>query len=161
MTKKHVQTCPIAEFLNTFGDAWTLLVIREAFYGSTRFGEFLKNTGMAKNILSNRLTTLLDEGVLRRVDIGERGARYEYHLTDKGESLITVLVAINQWANEQMFAKGREAVNLCARSSGRKLPKLVPRDHDGKVLAAGDILAKAGPGASAAAKERINAIPVS
>jgi len=158
MTKKHLQTCPVAEFLNIFGDIWTLLVIREAFYGATRFGEFLENTGIAKNILSDRLALLVDEDVLRRVNIGERGTRYEYHLTDRGESLLPVIVTINQWGNEQVFGKGREAINLYERSSGKKLLKLLPRDRDGKVLSTGDIVAKAGPGASEAAKERISAI---
>ncbi len=158
MTKKHVQTCPVAEFLNVFGDAWTLLVIRESFYGTTRFGDFLENTGIAKNILSNRLSLLVEEDVLRRVDIGERGTRYEYHLTERGRSLVPVFVAINQWGNEQVFGKGHEAVHLYERSSGKKLQKLLPRDRAGNALSAEDILAKPGPGASAAAKARINAI---
>ena len=112
MTKKHLQTCPVAGFLNIFGDAWSLLIVREAFYGANRFGEFLSNTGIARNILTDRLVMLVDAGVLTRVNIGERGARYEYHLTDRGESLLPVIVAISQWANEQLFGKGHEAVDL-------------------------------------------------
>ncbi len=158
MTKKHQQTCPIAGFLNVFGDAWSLLIVREAFYGATRFSEFLENTGIARNILTDRLASLVDAGVLTRVNVGERGARYEYRLTDRGESLMPVIIAISQWANEQLFGRGREAVDLVERSTGRKLLKLLPRDRDGNVLSATDIIARAGPGASAAARARIRAI---
>lgn len=159
MTKKHIQTCPIAEFLNIFGDAWTLLVIREAFYGATRFGEFQANTGIAKNILSDRLAMLVDQDVFKPVDIGERGTRYEYHLTSRGESLLPVIIAISQWSNEQVFGKGREATRLFEKSSRKKLLKLLPRDRDGKILNLDDIVVKPGPGASRATVDRICDIP--
>ncbi len=158
MTKKHVQTCPIAGFLNIFGDAWSLLIVREALYGATRFGEFLRHTGIARNILTDRLVMLVDAGILMRVNIGERGARYEYHLTDRGESLLPAIVAISQWSNEQVFGSGHEAVDLCERSSGKKLLKLLPRDRYGNILNVTDIIARAGPGASTAAKARLRAI---
>ncbi len=157
MSKKHTQTCPVAEFLNIFGDAWTLLIMREAFYGATRFGEFLQNTGIAKNILSERLAMLVDEDILERFDIGERGTRYEYRLSARGRSLVPVFVAINQWGNEQVFGKDRDAITLLEKSSGKKLLKLLPRDRDGKVLGFGDITAKAGPSANTAAKKRVQA----
>ncbi|WP_439106102.1 winged helix-turn-helix transcriptional regulator [Congregibacter sp.] len=155
MTKKHQQTCPIAEFLNVFGDAWTLLVVREAFYGATRFGEFRTNTGAAKNILSDRLNLLVQQGVLETVDIGEHGTRYEYQLTERGESLMPVIVAMTQWGNEQVYGKDREAVSFFEKRSGKKLLKLRPTDRDGNVLGLKDIVVRAGPGASSAARQRI------
>ena len=75
MSKRHTQKCSVAGFLNVFGDGWTLLVIREALYGATRFSEFRANTGIAKNLLSDRLSKLVDEGILATEDIGERGSR--------------------------------------------------------------------------------------
>ena len=92
------------------------------------------------------------------MDIGERGTRYEYHLTERGASLMPVFVAMNQWANEHVYGKGNEAVDLFERSSGKRLLQLVPRDRDGKTLRNTDIVARPGPGASAAARARINAI---
>ena len=96
MAKPHTQTCPIAAFLNVFGDAWTLMIIREAFYGATRFTEFQRNTGAARNLLSDRLAMLVSNGVLERQNVGEQGTRYAYRLTDKGQSLVPVLVAMMQ-----------------------------------------------------------------
>lgn len=159
MANKHRQTCPIAEFLNVFGDAWTLLVIREAFYGATRFGEFRRNTGAARNILSDRLSMLVDQEILKLVDVGERGPRYEYHLTERGESLTPVFVAITQWGNEHIYGAQREAVGFYEKRSGRKLQKLSPLDGDGNVLEKDDLIVKAGPGASAATRLRIEQIP--
>ncbi|WOJ96999.1 helix-turn-helix domain-containing protein [Congregibacter brevis] len=159
MAKKHRQTCPIASFLNVFGDAWTLLVVREAFYGATRFGEFRNNTGAAKNILSDRLAMLVDEGILTTVDVGEQGTRYEYRLTERGESLMPVFVAMTQWGNEQIYGARSEPVDFYEKASGKKLLKLQPRDRQGNALANGDIAVKAGPGASAATIKRISLIP--
>lgn len=155
MAKRHTQTCPVAGFLNIFGDAWTLLVIREAFYGATRFSEMQRNTGIAKNLLSDRLSMLVDEGLFEREDIGERGARYAYKLTEKGRSLATVLVAMAQWSNEHVFGKGREPVLLAERSTGKTLKKLTPRSANGKPLQWRDIVAQPGPGANKAARVRI------
>ncbi|MEL7372034.1 MAG: helix-turn-helix domain-containing protein, partial [Myxococcota bacterium] len=81
MGKRHTQTCPVAGFLNIFGDSWTLMIVREAFYGATRFSEFQRNTGIAKNLLSDRLSMLVEEDILQIENIGERGTRYAYRFT--------------------------------------------------------------------------------
>ena len=159
MAKKHLQTCPIAAFLNIFGDAWTLLLLREAFYGATRFAEFRQNTGIARNILSDRLDLLLEAGILERVDIGERGTRYEYRLTERGQSLLPVFIAVSQWGNEHLYAKGQHPIELCDRSTGRELEGLTLRRRDGASIKLRDITVRAGPGASGAARKRIASIP--
>ena len=155
MAKRHTQTCPVAGFLNIFGDAWTLLIIREAFYGATRFSEMQRNTGIAKNLLSDRLSVLAAEGLLDREDVGVRGARYAYKLTAKGRSLAPVIVAMSQWSNEHVFGAGREPVFLVERKTGRKLKKLAPASADGKPLQWRDIASRPGPGADKAARIRI------
>lgn len=155
MSKRHEHACPVAAFLNVFGDAWTLMVIREAFYGATQFSEIQRNTGIAKNLLSARLSMLVEEGVLYREDIGERGSRYAYKLTEKGKSLVPVLVAMVQWANEHLFSEGTEPVFLVERKSGKPLKRLIPSNARGRALKWGDILARPGPGADRATRARI------
>lgn len=155
MSKRHEHACPVAAFLNIFGDAWTLMVIREAFYGATQFSEIQRNTGIAKNLLSARLSMLVEEGVLYREDIGERGSRFAYKLTEKGKSLVPVLVAMVQWSNEHLFSGGKEPVFLVERKSGKPLKRLVPSNARGRELGWGDILTQPGPGADRAMRARI------
>ena len=148
MSKPHTQTCPIASFLNVFGDAWTWLVLRESFYGATRFSEIQRNTGIAKNLLSERLRKLVSEGILAKENVGSRGSRYAYQLTEKGRSLVPVLIAMVQWSNEHLYGLGHEPMRLIERASGEQLAKLQPTDREGNVLGWQDILAQAGPGAT-------------
>jgi len=155
MAKRHIQACAVAGFLNIFGDGWTWLVIREAFYGATRFSEFQRNTGIARNLLSQRLSMLVDEGILRRDDVGERGPRYEYRMTPKGEALFPVLVTMIQWSNEHVFGAGREPIRLLERNSMKQLKKVVPTTARGRVLHWPDVVAQPGPGADKAARMRI------
>lgn len=158
MKQRHRLTCPVAGFLNVFGDAWTLLLIREAFYGSRRFSDFQANTGIAKNILSMRLDLLVREDILEKHDVGERGTRFEYRLTERGRSLLPVFIAVTQWGNEHVYGAGREPVTLHERSSGEALSSLVPIGSDGNALDLGDIVVRPGPGASPATRRRIAAI---
>jgi DNA-binding HxlR family transcriptional regulator len=155
MAKLHTQTCPVASFLNLFGDAWTWLVMREAFYGATRFSEFRKNTGIARNLLSERLSKLVDEGLLERKDVGERGPRYAYFLTEKGKSLVPVLVSMVQWSNAHLHATGMEPVLFVDAENRQPLADMKPLSQSGQALHWGDILAKIGPGASRAAAARV------
>lgn len=97
--------CPIARSLDLIGDWWTLLIIRDAFQGKTRFGEFQKNLGLAKNILAVRLRRLTEEGIFRQ-EADEGGSAYKrYVLTDKGHRLAPVLIALWQWGEEFCFDK--------------------------------------------------------
>tara|TARA_R110001606_G_scaffold309402_1_gene456362 strand:- start:4292 stop:4786 length:495 start_codon:yes stop_codon:yes gene_type:complete len=155
MAKRHTHTCPIAGVLNIFGDNWTWLVIREAFYGATRFSEIQRNTGIAKNVLSDRLDVLVNEGILAREDVGENGTRYAYRLTEKGESLHPVLLALHQWGNEHVYGPGNEPVLLLERATGKPLQPFAPTSRDGRRLTRADILARPGPGASKATVRRL------
>ena len=88
--------CPIARSLDIVGEWWTLLIIRDALVGATRFEEFRK-TGIADNILSARLDLLVREGILERRAYQERPPRHEYLLTEKGRDLLPVIVALAKW----------------------------------------------------------------
>ena len=89
--------CPVARALEAAGDAWSMLVVRDAFAGTRRFGEFQKSLGVAKNILAARLRKLVALDVLRQVPAADGSAYREYVLTEKGRGLLLVLVALGQW----------------------------------------------------------------
>ena len=97
----RVRDCSIKRTLDVVGEKWTLLVLREAFYGARRFEEFLANVGCARTLLSERLATLVEHGVLRREPYREPGQRerHQYLLTEKGHDLFAALVVLMQWGD--------------------------------------------------------------
>ena len=99
------QNCSIARTLEIVGERWTLLIVRDAFLGLRRFDEFQESLGIARNVLTDRLNRLVDEGVLERVLYSERPERYEYHLTKKGLDLNIALTALRQWGDEYLSEK--------------------------------------------------------
>lgn len=155
MAKPHRQDCPVAAVLNIAGDRWTWLIIREAFYGASRFSEFQRNTGIAKNLLTSRLAALVEEGILEKRDIGARGTRYAYELTQKGQSLQTILIAMLQWGSENMYAEGQVPLTVVERNTGRPLKRLELTSHDGAPLSLSDLTVLPGPAASRATRRRL------
>ena len=95
----HGQDCSIARALEIVGERWTLLIIRDAFLGLHRFDEFQESLGIARNVLTERLNRLVDEGLLERVRYSEQPERYEYHLTEKGRALDVALAGLRQWGD--------------------------------------------------------------
>jgi DNA-binding HxlR family transcriptional regulator len=140
--------CGIARALDALGDWWTLLVVRDAFFGARRFGDFEKSLGISKNILSDRLGKLVLHGIFRKVDVGEAGERFEYRLTEKGEALLPLLTALRDWSDEWVFGRGHEPVIVKDRHSNRRLPRLRVTDADGRPLTRRDLRSEPGPGAS-------------
>ena len=96
------QDCSIARALEVVGERWTLLIVRDAFLGLRRFDEFQQNLGIARNVLTDRLTRLVDEGILERVRYSERPARYEYRLTPKGRELNIAIAGLRQWGDKYL-----------------------------------------------------------
>lgn len=92
-------SCSIARSLETIGEWWTPLIVREVFFGRRRFDEIQGDLGISRNILTDRLSTLVEDGVLERRNIAQTGTRWEYHLTEKGRDLFPVLVALMQWGD--------------------------------------------------------------
>jgi DNA-binding HxlR family transcriptional regulator len=107
--------CAVGHTLSVVGERWTLLVLREAFLGVRRFEQFQRNTGIARNILTDRLGTLVLHGVLRRERYQERPERYEYRLTEKGLDLYPVLLTIMDWGARH---GGGRAMELTHKSCG-------------------------------------------
>ena len=93
--------CSIARSLEVLGEKWTLLVVRDALGGITRFSDFQESLGIARNLLTDRLATLVEYGVMERRSYREDGARerYEYVLTDTGRELRYVIAALISWGD--------------------------------------------------------------
>lgn len=104
--------CFIAKALELIGEGWSILIIREAFYGTRRFGDFESRLGIARNILSRRLAKLTVSGILRRVP-GQGGSKYqEYELTDMGQALGPALLAIGLWGSKWIAGKEKSAEEM-------------------------------------------------
>jgi DNA-binding HxlR family transcriptional regulator len=99
--KLQESSCSIARSLGVLGERWTFLVLREALTGTTRFADFRTNLGVAADVLSDRLSTLVDHGVMDREPYQEPGSRtrYAYQLTAAGRELHVVLAALQQWGD--------------------------------------------------------------
>lgn len=104
------QNCPIAQSLAIFGDRWTMLIIRNAFLGMTRFEQFQKNLGVTRHLLAERLTRLVEHGILEKQAYIERQQRFEYVLTSKGRALQPIFLAMLEWGVEWTNADRPEAL---------------------------------------------------
>jgi DNA-binding HxlR family transcriptional regulator len=104
MAKLPEDPCSIARTLGVVGERWTILILREAFFGASRFAEFRDRLGVAPDVLSDRLATLVEFGVMSREPYREPGARsrFAYRLTPAGRELQVVLSALQQWGDEHL-----------------------------------------------------------
>lgn len=109
--------CGVAKSLEIIGERWTLLIIRDAFFGLRRFEEFQSSLGIARNVLTDRLHRLVGEGIFDRVRYSERPERFEYRLTTKGRELTVALTALREWG-ERHVLEGPPRV-LRRRSDGK------------------------------------------
>lgn len=124
--------CGIARALEVVGDWWSLLLIRNAFHGVERFGEFQKSLGLAKNILSSRLKKLVENGIFAIEPDEVLPSVNRYVLTQKGEKLYVVLIALWQWGEENCFKPG-ELKHVMVDSQNRKpLKRLQIKAKDGR-----------------------------
>ncbi|WP_435954330.1 winged helix-turn-helix transcriptional regulator [Dryocola sp. BD626] len=142
MKRKSMENsvCSVARTLDVIGDWWSLLIVRDALNGLTRFGEFQKNLGIAKNMLTQRLKQLVEQGILEVRPAADGSAWNEYVLTDKGRALQTVLVALSQWGGEHLYECAEQCSVLVDSRQRQPLRKLVPQAQDGRELAADEIL---------------------
>ena len=115
--------CPVGRGLARAGDAWSMLILRDAGLGRTRFDDFQKSLGIAPNILTRRLAALVEAGMLERRRYSERPPRDEYVLTEAGRDYLPVLQALGGWARKH-FGEGAMS-ELVETSSGRTITPLV------------------------------------
>jgi DNA-binding HxlR family transcriptional regulator len=137
------QNCSIARALEIVGERWTLLIVRDAFLGMRRFDQFQQSLGIARNVLTDRLNRLVEEGILERVRYSERPERYEYRLTAKGRELNIALAGLRQWGDRYLSDK---PPRLLRRKADRKpvVAALVPKGA--AVLRPEDVESVPGPG---------------
>lgn len=126
--------CPVARSVNLIGDRWSLLIVRDAFDGVRRFGDFQRSLGVARNILSDRLRKLLDANILELKDASDGTAYQEYVLTEAGESLFPIVVALRQWGEVNLFREGEAHSILIDKQTQSPIPAMFPLSHDGKTL---------------------------
>ncbi|MFD2028536.1 winged helix-turn-helix transcriptional regulator [Promicromonospora aerolata] len=124
--------CPVARTLDLVGDRWSLLVIRDAMDGARSFNEFQRRTGIARNILTDRLRKLATHGILEQ-RTATSGRRQEYVLTDAGRDLLPVVVTLRQWGERHAFASD-EAHSTLVDSAGNPVPEVVLIGADGIAL---------------------------
>ena len=102
--------CPVARTLERVGDWWTILILRDAFHGRTRFDEFQKSLEIAPNILSKRLAALVEDGLMERRRYSEHPPREEYVLTERGRDFRSVMLAMLAWGNRHYAPEGRSVI---------------------------------------------------
>ena len=148
--------CSVAQALEVLGDWWTLLIIRDAFFGARRFADFESSLGIAKNTLSDRLRRLVAEGVMEKIDAGQTGPRFEYRLTEKGRDLHVVLTALRQWSDKWVYGPGNEPLLVKDKKTGQLVSEVKVTDADGNPLELRDMFSAPGPGATDDTKNRFS-----
>jgi DNA-binding HxlR family transcriptional regulator len=145
------QNCSIARTVAVLGERWTLVILREAFNRRRRFEDIQRDLGIARNILADRLQTLVAEGILERRAYQQRPERFEYRLTDKGRDLYPVLIALMRWGDRYTAGEAGPPVELIHEPCGQHTQPQLVCDHCGEPIDPRDIRARAGPGLLATA----------
>src|SRR6201996_5432991 len=125
--------CPIARSLERVGEWWSILILRDAFHGLTRFDQFQKNLDIAPNMLTRRLNALVDSGLLERRRYSERPPRDEYVLTERGRDFRPVLWALLAWGNKHFAPEGPNVVVVDNETGQLADPVMVDR-NSGRVM---------------------------
>jgi DNA-binding HxlR family transcriptional regulator len=141
--------CTIAAALAIVGEKWTFLVLREAFNGVRRFDDIQRRTGMPRQVLSNRLSRLVSEGILGKTPYQDEGQRprTEYRLTDKGIDLYQVMVALLSWGDRYVAQPGGPPVELTHRDCGAPVHQQLACSAGHVLGSARDVTPVPGPGA--------------
>ena len=138
--------CSVAQCLEVVGEWWTMLIVRDAFFGVTRFDDFQERLGIARNVLAQRLDHLVRAGVLHRVPYQNHPARHEYRLTDKGRDLWPVLTAMRQWGDTWAAPNGAP-VEIVHEACGHVATADLTCSNCGERLEARQVRPVRGPGA--------------
>jgi DNA-binding HxlR family transcriptional regulator len=121
------QICSVARSLEIVGEWWTLLVVREAFFGTRRFSDFEANLSIAKNVLSDRLAKLVEAGVMERKPIVGRGNPQDYTLTPMGRDLFPAIIALMQWGDRWIYGAERAPVRVLDHEGGAEIARMKSR----------------------------------
>ena len=125
MTRAYDQACPIARTLDIIGDRWTMLIVRDMLLGVARFSDLLaRSPGMPPKVLSSRLKRLMEHGLVEREVYSEHPLRAEYRLTERGQTLRPVMIAIGTWGFQQLFADEPQVRAAIAEALGDRIPEI-------------------------------------
>jgi DNA-binding HxlR family transcriptional regulator len=131
--------CPVARSVDVLGERWALLIVRDAFDGMRRFGEFQRSLGVARNILADRLRLLVEAGILETRPASDGTSYEEYALTEQGRDLFPVIVALRQWGEAHRFARNDARSVMVEQATGRPVRPMVLRDARGRPLGPDDV----------------------
>ncbi len=125
----------MARSLDVIGEWWTLLIVREAFFGYRFFDDFQSRLDIPRNTLAARLSKLVNAGILKKHNFKSDGRKHEYLLTDKGKDLLPVIVALRQWGDKHLFENDGSPLKLIDKSDQADIQILKVKSVTGKVLA--------------------------
>ncbi|ENW81698.1 hypothetical protein F909_01382 [Acinetobacter sp. ANC 3929] len=126
--------CPVARCVDVIGDRWSLLIVRDIMDGIHRFGDLQRNLNVARNILSDRLHKLIAAEILETRAASDGTAYQEYILTNQGEKLFPIVVALRQWGEQFLFEKNEPHSVLIEKATKQPVPIMALMSDDGKVL---------------------------
>jgi len=138
MTKLHenlvaAAQCGLPAALEVMGERWSFMILRAAFNGLVHFEEFSGQLGIARNILSNRLSRLVDHGVLERIPSQQDRRKVEYRLTEKGSDLLPAILALRQWGEKYTMSVPSNPVLVDSRD-GQPIAPIAIHAHDGRAI---------------------------
>jgi DNA-binding HxlR family transcriptional regulator len=138
--------CSVAQCLEVVGEWWSMLILRDAFLGVSRFDRFQERLGISRNVLNQRLNHLVEAGVLAKVLYSDHPPRYDYRLTEKGRDLWPVLTAMRQWGDRYAAPEG-PPLEVVHRACGHVAEAVMTCSVCGAPVGARDFRVVAGPGA--------------
>ena len=139
--------CSIARTLEIIGEWWTLLILRDAFLGLSRFEEFQGSLGIARNVLTKRLMTLVQAGIMERQRYQEHPERFAYGLTDAGRDLFPVVVSLLQWGDRWTAGEAGPPLLLVHEPCGHPGEAILACARCGEEITLGNVRPEPGPGA--------------
>ncbi len=142
------ENCSVAAAMAVLGDKWTLLILRDAINGVSKFDDFQEHLGAPRAMLSKRLDLLEKEGVVEKCPYqvsGER-QRFEYKLTQKGWDLQHIMIALMEWGDKYITAPQNRPVELVERDSGEPVELKLVRKKDNQLVDSNNIINQPGPG---------------
>ncbi|MGW2288390.1 winged helix-turn-helix transcriptional regulator [Streptomyces phaeochromogenes] len=151
--------CPLSTTVQHVGEWWTLLILHDAFDGYTRFDQFQESLGISSSMLTTRLKTLVEDGLLERRPYQTNPVRHEYVLTELGHSLRPVIVTLAAWGNSRLPAAERSMILVDAHSGQEVEPVVVDARTGRRLDDSDDYVFAAGPAASDAMRSRYAARP--
>jgi DNA-binding HxlR family transcriptional regulator len=151
------QQCPVARALDCVGEWWSIVILRDAFHGLSRFDEFQESLGIAPNMLSRRLKALVKNGMLERRIYQRRPTRYAYALTTRGRDFFPVILTLVAWGNRYLAPNGI-AVGVRDRATGKPVHPIVVDSRTLKRLTGDTIKLAAGPAAGPAVRARVERV---